>query len=385
MKEVVYLDNNATTKVAPEVFDAMRPFLTEQYGNPSSMHSFGGGVAKHIEQARERVASLVGAEDPSEIVFTGCGTESDNTAVLSTLKSYPDKKHIITTKVEHPAILNLYKHLETKGYQATYLDVDSQGLFNVDQLEAAIRPDTALISVMYANNETGVIFPINEIGRIARSRSIPFHTDAIQAVGKFCFEVGELSVDLLSLSGHKFHGPKGVGALYVKKGTRFFPFMIGGHQEKGRRGGTENVASIVGLGVAAKLAKENRDVETSKVEKLRDKLEDSILKNISGVRVNGHRQRRLPNTSNIGFEHVEGEAILLLLDEKKIAASSGSACTSGSLTPSHVLKTMGVPVSFIQGSVRFSLSRYNTEEEIDYTIKSIPEIMDRLRKISPFA
>ncbi len=384
MKNVVYLDNNATTRVAPEVFEAMRPFLTDQYGNPSSMHDFGGKVAKHIEQARERVADLIGASNPSEIIFTGCGTESDNTAIFSTLKSYPDKKHIITTRVEHPAVLNLCKHLETTGYRVTYLDVDSRGLIDTGKLEDAIEEDTALISVMYANNETGVIFPVDEIGKIARSKNIPFHTDAVQAAGKISFGMDQLEADFLSLSGHKIHGPKGVGALYVRKGSRFSPFIIGGHQENNRRGGTENVASIVGFGAAAQLAKKKIKEELTKVKALRGRLENYILKNVSNTRINGDKEKRLPNTSNISFEFVEGEAILLLLDEKNIAASSGSACTSGSLAPSHVLKSMGVPPTFIQGSVRFSLSRYNTEEEIDYLNKTIPEIMERLRKISPF-
>lgn len=385
MKNVVYADNNATTKIAPEVFEAMKPFLTTQYGNPSSMHSFGGSVAKYIEEAREKVAGLVGASDSSEIVFTGCGTESDNTAIISTLNSYPGKKQIITTKVEHPAVLNLCMHLETTGYRVTYLEVDSEGLINLEELEEAISDETVLISIMYANNETGVIFPVREAAEIAHSRGIIFHTDAVQAAGKLDFNLSRLPVDLLSLSAHKIHGPKGVGALYVKKGTRFSPFIVGGHQERSRRGGTENVASIVGFGAAAELEKKNRKIDSAKIKNLRDKLEDYILKNIPKTRLNGHRQKRLPNTSNISFENVEGESILLLLDEKNIAASSGSACTSGSLTPSHVLKSMGTPASFIQGSVRFSLSRYNNKEEIDYMNKNISEIIQRLRDISPFA
>lgn len=384
MEKIIYVDNNATTKVAPEVFEAMRPFLTTEYGNPSSMHNFGGSVAKYIDQARAKVADLIGASNSSEIIFTSCGTESDNTAINSVLKSYPDKKHIITTKVEHPAVLNLCKYLETVGYRITYLDVGPDGLLDINELKSAIDHDTVLISIMHANNETGVIFPVDEIAEVARVREIAFHTDAVQTVGKIPIKMTELPVDFLSLSGHKIHGPKGVGALYVRKGTRFSPFMVGGHQENGRRGGTENVASIVGLGVAAEIAKKNIKNEATKVKALRDKLENYILENVPNTKVNGNRQSRLPNTSNVGFEFIEGEAILLKLDEKNIAASSGSACTSGSLTPSHVLKSMGIPFTFIQGSVRFSLSRYNTEEEIDYINKNVPAIMENLRKISPF-
>jgi len=384
MKKVVYVDNNATTKVADEVFEAMKPFLTEEYGNPSSMHTFGGKIAKYIEEAREKVAELLGAEDPKEIIFTSCGTESDNTAIMSTLRAYPEKRHIITTKVEHSAVLNVCKYLESIGYRVTYLGVDSQGLLDLNELKSAIDKDTALITVMYANNETGVIFPIEEIAEIARQRGIVFHTDAVQAVGKIPIKLTSLPVDLLSLSGHKLHAPKGVGALYIRKGTRFSPFMIGGHQEQGRRGGTENVAGIVGLGVACQLAKKFIEEENTRVRSLRDKLEKAILEKIPNTRINGHPQLRLPNTTNIGFEFVEGEAILLMLDEFGIAASSGSACTSGSLTPSHVLRAMGVPFTFVQGSIRFSLSRYNTEEDIDYIIDKLPPIISRLREISPY-
>jgi len=384
MKKVVYVDNNATTKVADEVFEAMKPFLTEEYGNPSSMHTFGGKIAKYIEEAREKVAELLGAEDPKEIIFTSCGTESDNTAIMSTLRAYPEKRHIITTKVEHSAVLNVCKYLESIGYRVTYLGVDSQGLLDLNELKSAIDKDTALITVMYANNETGVIFPIEEIAEIARQRGIVFHTDAVQAVGKIPIKLTSLPVDLLSLSGHKLHAPKGVGALYIRKGTRFSPFMIGGHQEQGRRGGTENVAGIVGLGVACQLAKKFIEEENTRVRSLRDKLEKAILEKIPNTRINGHPQLRLPNTTNIGFEFIEGEAILLMLDEFGIAASSGSACTSGSLTPSHVLRAMGVPFTFVQGSIRFSLSRYNTEEDIDYIIDKLPPIISRLREISPY-
>ena len=384
MGRIVYVDNNATTMAAPEVFEAMKPFFTDEYGNPSSMHTFGGKIIKNIEAARESVASFLGARDPQEIIFTSCGTESDSTAILSALCSYPERRHIITTKVEHPAVLNLCKNLGTKGYRVTYLGVDSRGLIDLNELKSFIDKDTAVISIMYANNETGVIFPVEEIAEIARAREVVFHTDAVQAAGKVSFKLTELPVDFLSLSGHKLHAPKGVGALYVRKGTRFTPFLIGGHQERGRRGGTENVPSIIGLGVACRLAKECIEEEKTRIRSLRDKLEKALLEKIPNSRVNGDQKLRLPNTTNIGFEFIEGEAILLMLDEKGITASSGSACTSGSLTPSHVLKAMGIPFTFIQGSVRFSLSRYNTEEDIDYIIESLPPIINRLREISPY-
>jgi len=381
---LIYLDNNATTSVAPQVFEAMKPYLTEDYGNPSSMHTFGGKIHKNIDSARASVAGLIGANDVNEIIFTSCGTESDNTAIIGTLRSYPDKKHIITTKVEHPAVLSLCKYLETQGYRLTYLDVNSNGLLDLNELKSAIDYDTAMISIMHANNETGVLFPIEEIAEIARLRDIVYHTDAVQSVGKINLDMKKIPVDLLSLSGHKLHAPKGVAALYVRKGTRFSPFLIGGHQEQGRRGGTENVASIVGLGTACELAKKNMNEEIMQVKKMRDKLENGILEKITNVRVNGDKERRLPNTTNIGFEFIEGESILLKLDEKGIAASSGSACTSGSLMPSHVLRAMGIPFTFIQGSIRFSLSRYNREEDIDYTLEHLPPIIKLLRSISPY-
>lgn len=382
--KIVYVDNNATTMAAPEVFEAMRPFLTDEYGNPSSMHTFGGKIHSNIERSREAVADLLGANDSSEIIFTSCGTESDNTAIISTLRSYPEKRHIITTKVEHPAVFNLCKYLETVGYRVTYLSVDNEGMLDLNELKASIDSDTAIISIMYANNETGAIFPIDEIAEIARVRDVILHTDAVQAAGKLPFKLTELPVDLLSLSGHKLHAPKGIGALYVRKGTKFNPFLIGGHQEHSRRGGTENVASIVGLGVACQLAKKSVEEEKTAIKDLRDRLENTLLEKIPHSRVNGHKKNRLPNTSNISFEFVEGEAILLRLDEKNIAASSGSACTSGSLTPSHVLRTMGIPFTFVQGSVRFSLSRYNDVDDIDYIIKQVPLIIEQLREISPY-
>lgn len=382
--KVVYVDNNATSMVAPEVFKAMQPFLTEEYGNPSSMHTFGGKIHRHIEAARESVAGLIGANEPSEIIFTGCGTESDNAAIIGALRSYPEKKRIITTKVEHPAVLGLCKYLETVGYSVTYLSVDNEGMLDLNELKSSIDDNTAIISIMYANNETGVIFPIEEIAEIARAREIVFHTDAVQATGKIPFKLTELPVDYLSLSGHKLHAPKGVGALYVRKGTKFTPFLIGGHQERGRRAGTENVASIVGLGLACQLVGRYIKEENTQVKQLRDRLEDALLKKIPNSRINGGLDKRLPNTTNIGFEFVEGEAILLMLDEKGIAASSGSACTSGSLTPSHVLRAMGIPFTFIQGSIRFSLSRYNTDKDIDHIIEHLPRIIERLRGISVY-
>jgi len=385
MNKIIYLDNNATTSVAAEVFEAMKPFLTEEYGNPSSMHAFGGKVKRNIDSARTCVASLIGANDVNEIIFTSCGTESDNTAIIGTLRSYPDKKHIITTKVEHPAVLSLCKYLETQGYRITYLDVNTDGLLDLNELKSAIDYDTAIISIMHANNETGVLFPIDEIAEIARLRGVVFHTDAVQSTGKINLDMKKIPVDLLSLSGHKLHASKGVAALYVRKGTRFSSFLIGGHQEQGRRGGTENVASIVGLGVACELAKKNMNEEITRVKNLRDKLENGIVEKISNVRVNGHKEKRLPNTTNVGFEFIEGESILLKLDEKGIAASSGSACTSGSLMPSHVLRAMGIPFTFIQGSIRFSLSRYSKEEDIDYTLEHLPSLIKLLRSISPYS
>jgi cysteine desulfurase len=380
----IYLDNNATTAVAPEVLEEMLPYLGELYGNPSSMHTFGGQLYRKIEGARAKVAGLIGAET-EEIIFTSCGTESDNTAIMSAVESYPHKRHFVTTRVEHPAVLNFGKHLARKGYRVTFLPVDTLGRLDMDAFIKAIDDDTAVVSVMYANNETGVIFPIREIGEILKERNILFHTDAVQAGGKIPINVKELPVDMLSLSGHKLHAPKGVGVLYVRKGTRFYPYIIGGHQERGRRAGTENVASLIALGKACELAGQNLQREIDAVRKLRDKLEASLLQCCPDARVNGDTEHRLPNTVNISFEYVEGEAILLRLDEHDICASSGSACSSGSLEPSHVLRTMGVPFTAIHGSIRFSLSRYNTDEEIDRVIEILPPIIKELRTISPFA
>ena len=381
--KVIYLDNNATTQISSEVLLEMLPFLSDYYGNPSSMHTFGGQLHRKIEEAREMVASLIGAS-PEEIIFTSCGTESDNTAIMSAVESFPRKKHVITTRVEHPAVLNFCHHLARKGYRVTYLPVNNLGQLNIDLLLKTIDEDTALVSIMYANNETGVIFPIKEISQLLSERGVLFHTDAVQAVGKIPIDLKSLPVDMLSISGHKLHAPKGIGVLYVRKGTRFAPYIIGGHQENGRRAGTENIASIIGLGKACQLANNNREKEVLYLTALRDKLENALLKCCPDVRVNGDANNRLPNTTNISFEYVEGEAILLRLNEYNICASSGSACTSGSLEPSHVLRAMGVPFTAVHGSIRFSLSRYNTAEEINKVIEIMPSIIKELRQLSPF-
>lgn len=383
INKAIYVDNNATTPVAPEVYKEMIPYLTEYYANPSSIHTFGGQLASKIDEARQKIASLLGAL-ATEIVFTSCGTESDNAAILGILSSNPSKKHIITTKVEHPAILNLCQHLEKNGYDVTYLGVDKKGAISFDELHKSLRHDTAIVSVMYANNETGVIFPIEEIGRIVKSRGAIFHVDAVQAVGKIPIDLSKSSIDLLSLSGHKLHAPKGVGVLYIRRGTMIRPFIIGGHQERGRRAGTENIASICALGKAAELADQNIAAENDKVRKMRDRLEKSILETIPYTFVNGDTVNRLPNTTNISFEFIEGESILLLFDQHGICASSGSACTSGSLQPSHVLRAMGVPFTAAHGSIRFSLSRYNTDSEVDKILEVLPAIIKKLRAISPY-
>lgn len=381
--KTVYVDNNATTKVAPEVLEEMMPYFSEFYGNPSSMHFFGGQVQKKVNEAREKVADFLGAE-PSEIVFTSCGTESDNAGILGTLDSYPEKRHLITTRVEHPAVGNVCTYLGRKGYRVTELAVDREGRLDLDELRESITDQTAVVTVMYANNETGVIFPVEEIGEIVKAKGIPFHTDAVQAVGKVSLHMKKSTVDMLSSSGHKLHAPKGIGVLYIRKGTKFSPFLIGGHQEKGRRGGTENVPYIIGLGKACELAKKHLDDENTRVKGLRDYLEQKLLEKIPNTLVNGDRKNKLPNTVNVSFEYVEGESILLLLSDLGICASSGSACTSGSLEPSHVLRAMGVPFTAAHGSIRFSLSIYNTKEEMDYIIEHLPPIIQRLRDISPF-
>ncbi len=380
----VYLDNNATTMVAPEVVETMLPYFTERYGNPSSIHGFGGNVARELEIAREKLAGLVGVS-PTEIIFNSCGTESDSTAILSALDTNPERREIVTTRVEHPAVLNLCKQLaRKKGYKVHWLSVDKYGRLDLDEVREVISEKTAIVSVMWANNETGVIFPIHEIAQIAHEKGAMFHTDAVQAVGKIPLNIDDSPIDFLSISGHKLHGPKGIGALYIKRGVKFSPFIVGGHQERGRRGGTENVPYIVGLGVAAELAKRDFDKERINVTKMRDRLEEGLMDAIPSARINGDTGSRLPNTLNIAFEYVEGEAILMRFDGKGICASSGSACTSGSLEPSHVLRAMGVPFTCVHGSIRFSLSRYNTMEEIEYVISEAPGIIKLLRAMSPF-
>jgi len=383
--KTIYFDNNATTKVADEVFEEIKPYFCELYGNPSSMHTFGGQVGIKIRTAREKTAALLGC-DPSEIIFTGCGTESDNTAINGTLAAYPNKRKIITSCVEHPAVLSVCRELGSHGYTVVELKVDKQGRLDMDmaELEKQIDDNTVLVTIMYANNETGVIFPVEKIAELTESRGAVFHTDAVQAIGKIPLNLSKSNIDLLSISGHKLHAPKGVGVLYIKKGTRLSPYMVGGHQEAGKRAGTENVPGIVGLGKACELAAKNIEEESEKVKHLRDKLENAILQQCPDSMLNGDKENRLPNTSNISFEFIEGEAILLMLDKFGICASSGSACTSGSLEPSHVLRAMGVPFTAAHGSIRFSLSRYNTEKEVDYTIEKMPEIVNRLRKLSPF-
>lgn len=382
MATEVYFDNNATTRVLPEVADAMRPYLTELYGNPSSIHRFGAQVAQQVARARAQVAALVGAADPVEIIFTSCGTEGDNAAIRAMLEARPEKRRIVTTQVEHPAILGLCQHLEKKGYRVTWLGVDRDGMLDLDELRDSLSDDTALVSVMHANNETGVIFPIEKIAQIVKAKGIPFHTDAVQVAGRMPLKAQESAIDLLTISAHKFHGPKGVGALYVRRGITFQPFIVGGHQERNRRGGTENVAGIAGMGKAAELALNHRGDDMQRIRALRDRLEASLLESCPDARVNGHRASRLPNTLNIGFRHLEGEAILLLLDQYGICASTGSACTAGSSEPSHVLRAMGVPADWLQGAVRFSLSRLSTAEEVSYVNETVPLIVQKLQGLS---
>jgi cysteine desulfurase len=383
MSRLVYLDNNATTMVAPEVFECMKPFLGDKYGNPSSFHSFGGKVRKDIDKAREQVAQMLGAM-PEEVVFTGCGTESDNAAIFGALElAGPDKKHVIITRVEHEAVLQVGQYLREKGYRVTVLPVDKHGSLDLDQLSSSITDDTAVVSTMWANNETGVLFPVDRIAEIAKSKGVLYHTDAVQAGGKIPIDLGKLQADFLTLSGHKFHAPKGVGVLFVRKGIKLPPYVRGGHQESGMRAGTENVASIVGLGVAAELAVKSMPEDSERESRLRDKLEKGILAACENVYVNG--ANRGPNTLNVSFEYVESEAILMLLDDLGICTSSGSACTTGNLEPSHVLRAMGISNMLAYGSIRFSLSRYTTEEEIDYVLENLPPIIQRLREISPYS
>jgi cysteine desulfurase len=382
MASEIYFDNNATTRVLPEVAEVMLPFLTEYYGNPSSIHRFGSQVGQKITEARAQVAALLDAADPVEVMFTSCGTEGDNAAIRGILEARSEKRHIVTTQVEHPAVLGLCQHLEKKGYRVTWLGVDQDGALDLEELRAALCDDTALVSIMWANNETGVIFPIAEIGAIVRSRGIPLHVDAVQAAGKLALKVKDLPIDLLTISGHKFHAPKGVGALYVRRGIPFPPFMIGGHQERNRRAGTENVAAIIGMGKAAEIALGRLAEDATRVKKLRDQLETLLLDSCPDSRVNGQRQNRLPNTLNISFRYLEGESILALLDQQGICASTGSACTAGSSEPSHVLRAMKVPADWLQGAVRFSLSRFNTEAEVHYVNQKALPIVQRLLGLS---
>lgn len=381
----IYMDNNATTKVDEVVFEEMRPYFCDLYGNPSSMHFFGGQVQKKVDEARNRVAALLGAA-PDEIVFTACGTESDNAAIRSALEISSDRRHVITTRVEHPAVLTLCRNLSKRGYRVTELNVDGEGRLDLDELRRAVDEDTAIVSAMWANNETGVVFPIEEIGAIVKEKGkgALFHTDAVQAVGKIPLNMAASTVDMLSLSGHKLHAPKGIGVLYLRKGVPFRPFLVGGHQEKNRRAGTENTVGIIALGKACELAAQHMEDENTRVKEMRDRLQRELLARISHARINGGAAERLPNTLSIAFEYVEGEAILMLLSEKGICASSGSACTSGSLEPSHVLRAMGVPFTCAHGSIRFSLSRFNSDQDVDAIIRELPPIIQRLREMSPF-
>ena len=385
-KKLIYLDNNATTKVDEKVLDVMLPYLQSEYANPSSMYDFAVNSANAIKTARKQVQEFLGADSDKEIIFTSCGSESANTAIKGALANNKTKKHIITTAVEHPCVMNVYKYYEKQGYKVDYIGVNSNGELNVEELLEKVNKDTALVSVMWANNETGVVFPVKEIADEIKKKnpSVIVYVDAVQAAGKVKIDVKNTKIDMLGVSGHKFHAPKGVGVLYVRTGTVLSPLIIGGHQERGKRAGTENVPYIAGIGKACELANENLDYELSEVKRLRDKLEAGILKNVFNARLNTSVSNRVPNTTNIGFQYIEGELILLHLADAGICASSGSACTSGSLEPSHVLRAMGVPFTSLHGSIRFSLSRFTTEDDVDYEIKTIPEIIDKLNKISPY-
>lgn len=384
MSTPIYLDNNATTRCAPEAVAAMLPYFTEQFGNPSSMHGFGAKVGHAVKAARSSLQKLLGAEFDSEIIYTAGGTEADNTAILSALKANPERKEIITTTVEHHAVLHLCDQLEKEGYKIHRLKVDGQGRLNLDEYQSLLSDKVAVVSVMWANNETGTYFPVERMAEMARAAGVLFHTDAVQAVGKIPLGLKDSAIDMLSLSGHKLHGPKGIGALYLRRGARFRPLLRGGGQERGRRAGTENVPGIIGLGVAAELALEHMYAENTRVRALRDRLQAGILAAVPHAFATGDVDNRLPNTLNIAFEYVEGEAILMLLNKQGIAASSGSACTSGSLEPSHVMRAMGIPYTAAHGTIRFSLSRENTEAEIERVIAAVPQIIAQLRKLSPY-
>ncbi len=382
-RNIYYFDNNATTAVASEVFEAMQPYLQSEWGNPSSAYFFGHHLGKAIDEARQKVAALIGA-DSREIIFTSCGTESDNTAIFSALET-TGKRHIITSAVEHPAIMSHAAYLQQKGYEITFLPVKPDGTLDPAQIAQAIRPETAMVSLMYANNETGVIFPIEEVGKICKKVKVLFHTDAVQAPGKLKINVKEMNVDFLSLSAHKLHAPKGIGMLYIKHRTPFKPLIIGGHQERKRRGGTENVPYIIGFGKAAEMSLSCFSEENTRVRALRDRLEEGILSTIPNTRLNGHKSLRLPNTTNIAFDFIEAEAIIMMFDQLGICVSSGSACTTGSMDASHVLSAMGLSAMQARGSVRFSLSRYNRDEEVDYVLKHLPPIVSKLRSMSPLS
>ncbi len=384
MSKGIYLDNNATTMVDQQIVDAMIPYFTEQFGNPSSMHQFGDKVGRALKNARKQIQNLIGAEYESEVIFTSCGTEADSTAIMSALKAQPQRNEIITTVVEHPAVLSLCEYLEKEGYKVHYLKVNKKGQLDLEEYKALLGPKTAIVSIMWANNETGTLFPVLEMAEMAHAAGVMFHTDAVQAVGKVPMDLKSCKIDMLSMSGHKLHAPKGIGVLYLKRGTRFRPLLRGGHQERGRRAGTENAASVVGLGVACEMAKTHMEYENSCVKAMRDRLQEGIMEEVPNCFVTGDPGNRLPNTLNIAFEFVEGEAILMLLNKQGIAASSGSACTSGSLEPSHVMRAMDIPFTAAHGSIRFSFSRYNTMDEVEEVIKAVPPIIEKLRKLSPY-
>ena len=382
--EGIYFDNNATTMVDPDIVQEMLPYFSEQFGNPSSIHEFGNKVGFALKRARKQIQGLLGVEHDSEIIFTSCGTESDSTAILSAIKAQPERNEIITTVVEHPAVLTLCEHLEKEGYKVHYLKVDKKGRLDLDEYKSLLSDKVAVVSVMWANNETGTLFPVIEMAELANAVGVMFHTDAVQAVGKIPLDLKNTKIDMLSLSGHKLHAPKGIGVLYLRRGVRFRPLLRGGHQERGRRAGTENAAAIVALGRAAEIAQSHIEFENTEVAAMRDRLEQEILEAVPYSFVTGDPDVRLPNTANIAFEYVEGEAILMLLNKKGIAASSGSACTSGSLEPSHVMRAMDIPYTAAHGSIRFSLSRYNTMEEVERVIAEVPAIIAQLRKLSPY-
>ena len=386
MTDIIYFDNNATTKVDEKVVEKMMPYFSKYYGNPSSMHDFGGNVKTAVDEARAQIADFMGASSEREIIFTGSGSESANLAIKGVLETKKGRKHIITTKVEHACVLNQYKLLEKEGYIVDYIDVLPSGELDLSKLENMVNDDTALVSCMMANNETGVIYPVDKVADIVKNKNhrTKVFVDAVQAAGKIKLDVKNTQIDMMSISGHKFHAPKGVGALYIKAGTLISPLIIGGHQEKGKRAGTEAVPSLVGFGYAAQLAQENLHYEATEVKKMRDTLEQNIIKSVYNARINTNTDLRVPNTTNIGFQFIEGELILLHLSELGICASSGSACTSGSLEPSHVLKAQGIPFSALHGSIRFSLSRFNTMKEVEEVSAKLPQVIEKLNNISPF-